>query len=167
MIPINASSPMVTGFVSSLPELEAKIRADHAKKVRAIEAAADFLRKAFPTAYEQGVELEAALKELFCGDVEEAIKNLVPFMPTFAPPSADLQIERLIQERDELTTQLDAVERAKKSMPDGFGDMLEGTMAPMVRARLRQVEDRLTSLTEGFTFDTSAPPEDVPKIVEP
>lgn len=161
------SSPMVTGFVSSLPELEAKIRADHAKKVRAIEAAVDFLRKAFPTAYEQGVELEAAFKELFCGDVEESIENLVPFIPTFTPPSQHEQIDRLIQERDELTAQLDAVERAKKSMPDGFGDMLEGTMAPMVRGRLRQIEDLLNSLTSDVILDTSAPPDDVPKIVEP
>jgi hypothetical protein len=137
-------------------EMEATIREDHAKRYRAIEAAGDFLRKAFPTAYDQAVNLEASLKELFCGDIEDILKRTI--LQIDEPPSKHEQIDELLDERDQLTAQVDAVERAKNSLPDGVGEMLEVTMAPTMRARLREIETRLNSLT---SFYASAPPDAV------
>jgi hypothetical protein len=142
----------VLNFISGPPsstreEIETNMRKEHAKKVRAIEAVADFLRKAFPAAHEAGVELEAAFKDWMCGDIDESINKLVPYLPTYNPPRAMTPADRivaLVSERDELQAQIDAADRMKESMPDGFGDVLEAMMLPAVRRRMDQVTSELT-----------------------
>jgi hypothetical protein len=139
------------GFVDPAEQIKAQ---DEGWK-RLARAAGEFLNVTFPGHPSEVFHLEEALVSLMCAGTEQQLKALEEhaamvererqrFGPPSRPPSVEENLISLIESRDKLSGQIEAVREGMKEMPEKVQGMMQATAIDPLQDQLKHIEEQIS-----------------------
>jgi hypothetical protein len=134
---------------------------------RLARAAGDFLNVTFPGHPVEVLHLEEALVSLMCAGTERQLKALEEhaamvqrerqrFGSPSGPPSLEENLISLIEARDKLSGQIEAVREGMKEMPEKVRGMMQATAIDPLEDQLKHVEAQISRTQSAMESTTGA-----------
>jgi hypothetical protein len=119
---------------------------------RFARAAGDFLNVTFPGHPTEVHELAQALISLMCAGTEQQLKALEAQAESMKqnmyrfgiPPSLEDNLISLIESRDKVSGQIEAVREGMKEMPEKVQGMMQATAIDPLQDQLKTIEDSIS-----------------------
>jgi hypothetical protein len=126
-------------------------------------AAGEFLNVTFPGHPTEVANLQEALISLMCAGTEQQLKALeehaamIQRQQRFVqPPSLEENLISLIETRDKLSGQIEAVREGMKEMPEKVRGMMQATAIDPLEDQLKHVEAQISRTQSAMEYTTGA-----------
>jgi DNA anti-recombination protein RmuC len=153
-------------FTGPYIDLAEQIKAQDEGWRRLARAAGEFLNVTFPGHATEVANLQEALASLMCAGTEQQLKALEEHaqmvrqqqrsMQQWEPPSLEESLISLIEARDKLSGQIEAVREGMKEMPEKVRGMMQATAIDPLEDQLKHVEEQISRTQSAMESTTGA-----------